>query len=271
MRRGLLVWPLLLTLWAGTAAAQAQMTVLVDLLRLTELANILREEGLVSARDLNEELLNGEGAAGWQVQIEAIYDPARIVESVRRGLNQTLNAQTLESAVDFFASDLGSRIVTLENTARRAIMDPDVESAARLRVAEARDTNDPRLAMIEGFVASSDMIERNVVTTMNSNFQYLRGLSDGDAIAMSEAEMLADVAGQEENIRDDTTGWLLGYMLMAYSPLNDAELQRYIEFSATPAGQALNSGLFDGFGRAYEDISYALGRAAALNMTAQEL
>jgi hypothetical protein len=60
-------------------------------------------------------------------------------------------------------------------------------------------------------------------------------------------------------------------MLMAYSPLEDAELETYITFAMTPAGQALNRALFTGFGKAYEDISYALGRAVALNMTAQDL
>jgi len=34
---------------------------------------------------------------------------------------------------------------------------------------------------------------------------------------------------------------------------------------------ALNRALFDGYGAAYAEISYALGRAIALNMVAEEL
>lgn len=115
------------------------------------------------------------------------------------------------------------------------------------------------------------MVERNVTTALNSNFQFMRGLADGDALDVSEDQMLADVTAEAEAIREDTEGWLYGYLLMAYSPLTDAQLQSYIDFSSTPAGQAVNRGLFSGFGAAYEDISYALGRAVALNMTARDL
>ena len=115
------------------------------------------------------------------------------------------------------------------------------------------------------------MITRNVTSAMNSNYQFLRGLAEGNAIEMTEAEMLADVAGELDEITGDTTGWLYGYLLLAYHPLDEADLEAYVTFSESPAGMALNQALFNGFGKAYEDISYALGRAVALNMTAQEL
>ncbi|QFT59975.1 hypothetical protein FIU94_14180 [Sulfitobacter sp. THAF37] len=270
IRRALLLWPLLLAL-ALPAHADARLSVLVDVLRLDEVAAILREEGLTSAEDLNAGMLDGQGGGAWQTQVEAIYDPARIVEAVRGALDRELDDAALEEAVAFFASDLGTRIVALENTAREAIRAPDVEEAARLRYAELSDTLTPRLEMLRLFVAGGDMVERNVTTALNSNFQFMRGLADGDALDVSEDQMLADVTAEAEAIREDTEGWLYGYLLMAYSPLTDAQLQSYIDFSSTPAGQAVNRGLFSGFGAAYEDISYALGRAVALNMTARDL
>lgn len=270
MRHALLLWPLLLAL-ALPAHADARLSVLVDVLRLNEIAAILRDEGVTSAEDLNADMLDGQGGAGWQVQVEAIYAPGRIVEAVRDALGRELQGEALEQAIDFFASDLGGRIIALENSARVAIQDPDVEATARLRYAELSQTADPRLELLRGFVADGDMVGRNVTTAMNSNFQFLRGLADGNGLNMSEDEMLADVTGDAEMIREDTESWLFGYLLMAYSPLTDAQLQSYIDFGRTPAGQAVNRGLFGGFGVAYEDISYALGRAVAVNMTAEEL
>ena len=120
-------------------------------------------------------------------------------------------------------------------------------------------------------IDSGDMIDRNVTAAMNSNFQFMRGMADGNALQMTEAEMLADVAQQQEEIAQDTRGWLYGYLLLAYSPLEDAELDRYIAFAQSDAGRSLNTALFEGFGTAYEDVSYALGRAVALNMVAEEL
>ena len=109
-----------------------------------------------------------------------------------------------------------------------------------------------------------------------SIWQLLRAQREGRTLVLTthfldEAEMLADVAQQQEEIAQDTRGWLYGYLLLAYSPLENAELDRYIAFAQSDAGRSLNTALFEGFGTAYEDVSYALGRAVALNMVAEEL
>ena len=103
MRRALLLWPLMLAL-ALPAHADARLSVLVDVLRLPQIASILRDEGLTRAEDLNIEMLNGRGGAGWHIQIEAIYDPTRIVEAVRATLDAELQGEALEQTIDFFAS-----------------------------------------------------------------------------------------------------------------------------------------------------------------------
>lgn len=272
--RFVVIWSLMV-LAAGAALADARMTVLVDVLKLPEAAHILREEGLDHALELDADMLDGRGGAGWQSQVDAVYNTERMVETVRGALADALQSPAssaeLEETIEFFASDLGAQIVTLENSARVAILDKDVEEAARARYAALEGTDDTRLALIKGFVESGDMINRNVTSAMNSNYQFLRGLADGNAIEMGDDEMLADVAADIDEITDDTVSWLYGYLLLAYHPLSDAELQVYLTYSQTKAGQALNRGLFDGFGKAYEDISYALGWAVALNMTAEEL
>lgn len=271
MRRVFLIWPLVLSLLAGPVWADARMTVLIDVLKLREAAEILRIEGVESASDLNDDMLDGQGGASWQIQIDAIYDPDRFVETVRTALEAELEGALLEEVIEFYAVNPGARIVTLENSARDAIRDPAVEETARARFAEVEGSDDPRLALIDALVASGDMVDRNVTNAMNANVQFLRGLVDGDAAEMSEEDMLSSIAGDLDEMTQDTRGWLFGYMLLAYSPLEMAELEAYLAFSTTPAGEALNRALFDGFGRSYEDISYALGRAVALNMMAEEL
>lgn len=269
MRRFFLL-PVLMML-AIPGWADAPMSVLVDVLKLREAAQILHAEDITYAQELNDDFLDGKGGATWQVQVDAILDPGRVVETVRRALQAEMDKAATDSAVAFFASDLGTRIVDLENTARAAISDDEVEQAARARFAELEATNDPRLMMITGMVRDNDMIDRNVTSAMNANFQFLRGMVEGGAFKMTEEEMLADVAAQEEEIRADTESWLMGYLLMAYHPLNDEELAAYATFSRSDAGQAVNRGLFDGFGANYAEVSYALGRVIAMNMTAKEL
>lgn len=270
MRRCLYLVPLF-WLIATSSWADARTSVLMDVLKIEEVAQILQAEGIASAETLNQDMLGGNGGAGWQLQVGAIYRPQRIVEMLRTRLEAELQGDLREEVIAFFASDIGTEIISLENAARAAIGDDDIENAARLRFAEIEGTDDPRLAQIKALVESGDMITRNVTAAMNSNYQFMRGLAEGGAIKMTESEILADSAAQLDAITADTTGWLYGYLLLAYSPLEDDALDLYLEFAETEAGMALNRALFDGFGAAYEDISYALGRAVALNMVAQDL
>ena len=271
MRRALFIWPLLLPLWAAALWADARVTVLVDVLKLREAAEILRVEGVESADALNADMLDGQGGASWDIQVAAIYDAERMVETVRAALEEALPPPLLEQVITFYATDPGAQIITLENSARDTIRNPDVEQAARARFADLEGSDDPRLGQISTLIADGDMIGRNVTNAMNANVQFLRGLVDGEGAEMSEEEILAAVSADLDEMTQDTREWLFGYMLLGYSPLDEADLATYIAFSESEAGQALNRGLFEGFGRAYEDISYALGRAVALNMMAEEL
>lgn len=268
--RALLFAPLLWLL-ALPALADARLTVLVDLLALREAATILRDEGQAHAETLNRDMLDGRGGPGFQAQLGQIYDVERMVETVRKSLAEGMEPAEIEAAIDFYASDLGARIIQYENSARATISDTVAEAAAREQYVLSRDKEKAKIAQIDRLIEAGDMIGRNVSTTLNSNFQFLRGLSDGGALDDSEADLLADVAGEWDAVTEDTDGWLHAYMLLAYHPLDTEALSAYADFAETEAGRALTSALFAGFGRAYEDISYALGRAVALNMTAEDL
>ncbi|MEP3741177.1 MAG: DUF2059 domain-containing protein [Sulfitobacter pontiacus] len=261
-----LLWLVALPAWAD-----ARMTVLVDLLELREAAAILSDEGQAHAETLNQDMLGGQGGPGWTLQVERIHDPERMVEAVRRALEETMSPSAVEDAIDFYTTDLGGRIVALENAARAAIAEREVEQIARANYGVLAGDNDPRLALIRRLITSADMVDRNVSTALNSNLQFLRGMRDGGALEDSDEDLLSEIGGDLDAVTEDTSVWAHAYMLLAYHPLSDAEIERYAAFSETDAGGALNRALFDGFGHAYEDISYALGRAVALNMVAENL
>lgn len=251
--------------------ADARHTVLMDVLQINRLALILQDEGILHGQELNIDMLNGQAGASWQMQVQAIHDPERISEALRHGFERELQGDLLEQTITFFASELGQKIIELETTARIALAEADVEAEARARYEELAQGSGPRAALIDRMMAAGDLVARNVASAMNSNYQFLRGLADGDALEMSDAEILEDVAADRDEIEADTTSWLGAFLLLAYSPLSDAELEAYATFSESPAGLALNKGFFAGFDPVYEDISYALGRAVALNMLAEEL
>lgn len=255
-----------LPLWAD-----ARHTVLMDVLKVRELSRILHDEGVEFGATLNRDWLEGQGGPAWSQQVTRIYDAERISEGIRAGLEPALEGDVLEDAISFFASELGRRIISLENSARRAMTDPLIEEQARAQFAERQGTDDKHLVQVNRMIVAGDLINRNVTSALNSNYQFLRALVDGDIYVMSDEEILEDVLSERDEITVDTSGWLGAFLMLAYSPLSIEDLTLYAEFSTTPAGKALNAGLFAGFDLLYEDISYALGRAMALNMAAEEL
>ena len=265
-----LAFAFLTLFWATSALAQAQVSIAMDRLGIADMIEVMRIEGIAYAQTLNDEMLDGQGGALWDEQVRAIYAPEPISEIVRARLN-TLSDSDLRAANVFFGSDIGRKVIALDLAARRAMMDDALEEVVRAAYVQAVEDDDPVIAHMQRLVDSSDMIERNVTIALTSSYRMYKGLVDGDAYEMSDDEILAEVWTQEDDVRADTTEWLMGYLMLSYQPLDDAELDAYLTFSESAVGRALNAAFFDGFGIVYTDISYALGRAVALNMIGDEL
>jgi hypothetical protein len=171
-----------------------------------------------------------------------------------------MNPDEIDAAIAFFDTAGGQALLAYETAARRAMADPEVEAIARAAYDQQRRNRDARFDAVARFVAVNDLVERNVAGTLGATFHFLRGMSDGGGLDWSEAEILDDVWADEEETRRDTASWIHGFLLMAYRPLDLAELDAYVTFSGTDAGQALNAALFDGFESIYADISHARRR-----------
>lgn len=252
-------------------AASPEADNLSRVLRLSDVIAIMHDEGLDYANDLNEEMLAGQGGAFWNDSIKRLYDPDRIEATLRKSIAVEMDDPQIAQAVAFYETELGQRILTLETSARVAMFDPDIEEIARANYLSLAASEDVQLAAVTRFVEINDLLGLNVAGALTSNYQFYRGLVDGDAITLSEDEILADVWAQEQEITDDTTGWLFGFLLMAYRPLSLDEIESYIAFSESSAGRALNRALFDGFDIVYSAISYELGLSVARAMKSSDL
>lgn len=259
---------------AETAAAPT-VAALAETLRIRDLVAILRDEGLAYAETLDEDLFPGRGGPDWVRQAGLVYD----LEAMQGRFMDVFDAEmaqepeALASALDFFGSESGQRILTLEMEARRALLDKSIEEAARARVEEMQAEGDPRLVMLDRFVTANDLIEANVQGALNANLAFYRGMVEAGGMgeAVDEGQMLSDVWSQEEEVREETRVWLYAYLAMAYDPLPDAELDAYIAFSESPQGQRLNAALFAAFDAVFVQVSRDLGRAAALQMMGQDI
>ncbi|MCA3442298.1 MAG: DUF2059 domain-containing protein [Rhodobacter sp.] len=257
-------------------AASADPAALLTTLRIPEMIAVMQDEGIAYGDELEEQLFPGAGGARWDQAVARVYDEPALLERFQSAFAANLAAdpQAVDRIVGFFGTDRGQQILSLEIEARRALLDEAVEEAAAVAVDDMRARDDPRLALLERFATANDLIEQNVSSALNANFAFYQGMSDGGAFddaQMTEAEMLADVWSQEPDIRAETEGWLYPFLALAYEPLSDADIEAYLAFSESQAGQAMNAALFAAFDKVFSDISRDLGRAVAEMLSGRDI
>ena len=239
--------------------------------RVDALMQIVATEGARHGMGLEAALFPGEGGESWARRVSAIQAPARLTHHLAEALRQELSAEDARAARRFLAGPIGARVVAREVEARRDMLDSDTVAEAE-RVA-AGQAESPREALIAEMIAALDLVTINVTGGMNANYAFYRGLGDGGGLreGMTDADVLAIVRAQEEEIRASVGAWLHNYLSLAYAPLTDAELRGYLEFTRSAPGRRYMAAMFQGFGRVFEATSYELGRAAAEFMTHEDV
>ena len=276
MRIFSLIFAVFLGLWLAVperafAASDEDLQAVHAALRTDEMIRVLSEEGIIDAEDLRDGMFTDRGGTGWQRIVTAIYQPEAMVRRFRAAFNDEMRGADVGPLLAFYRSDVGQRVAKQEVESRRAISADHIEEAARQTYEMLREESDPRLEILDEFVALNDLVERNVAGAMTSNLAFYRGLSDGGGVVMDDQQMLATVWAREGEIRQDTEGWVYAYLTLAYDHLSDDEFRSFTELSASEAGRALNRALFAGFYGAFQDISYELGRAASTFIASEEL
>ena len=258
------------------AADTARILQLSATLQITGVLSVMQAEGADYGKTLEEEMFPGKGGAGWAAIVDGIYNQAAMKGLFDKALVAELGGAdpaTLEVIEDFFGSDRGQRILSLEIEARRALLNQDTEDAAKAHVEDLSAKDDPRLDLIRKFAETNDLIEMNVAGALNANLAFFKGMAasggfDGD---MTEDQMLQNVWSQEPAIRGETETWLYPYLALAYEPLPDDDLQAYLAFSKLDEGKVLNAAVFAAFNVLFIDISDKLGRAAAKQIQGEDI
>lgn len=255
-------------------AAEVSVDAVAGALRLDDLFQVLREEGVAHGEELQASMFPSGGGADWTAEVADIYDADRLQSAFTAALAAELGGDptVTEAVVRFFGSDLGKRIVGLEIDARRAFLDTASEEAARVAADDAAAARDPKLDLIRRMIEAGDLLEMNVAGSLSGSLAFMTGMADSGVYgAIPQDQLLSDVWGQEDQVRADTSTWLNAYLGLAYHPLTEAELQSYVEFWESPAGQRLNAALFSAFDQVFRQVSLDLGRAAGRAMQGRDI
>ncbi len=255
---------------AVLAASADDLDLLFQAIGTPRLMEIMRAEGMDQAGELGTDMFGRRGAE-FRDMAGRIYDTGRMTETFRVEFDAALVDVDVAPLLAFFASDRGREIVSLELSAREALIDPDIEEAAETAAEQLAEDSPDRRDLLETFVNTNDLVNLNVMGAMNASVAYYQGLVSAGDGALSEGEILSEVWSQEPEIRADTEVWIYAYLGFAYDPLEDADIEAYIDMSSSPAGKALNRALFEGFDDVFNEVSYLLGRATVTFGQSEEL
>lgn len=264
---------------AEQTASRDRVEALLDLMEIDQIIAIMRAEGLTYGAELGADMLRGGGGAAWDMQVARIYDQAWMRATVRDRFVERFGQADPAPLIAFFETETGREVVMLEVSARRAFMDESVEEAAREAFrAVAGDLGgtsprglDPHLSAIDAYVTVNDLVGFNVMGAMNANRLFFRGLVEGGAMEMTDADIMSDIRAQYEQTEAETREWIYAFLMLAYAPLDAGQISDLADLSQTPHGRALNSALFDSFDVMYGALSEALGAAMAGQMQGEEL
>lgn len=240
-------------------------------LALSDIIEVMRQEGLAQAKDVTGGFLPPTAAAAWQRDLDAIYDANWMKATVAAHFIRELGDADMSTVLAFLTSPNGKRLVALEVSARQAMSEASIEDAARSLYRDGGDAPDARRDLVAAFIRSNDMVAANVEGALHASFSYYRGLRESGALEMSDREIIDEVWATEAETRADTSEWLNAFLLMAYAPLDDAVLAEYSALSETGAGQRMNKALFASFDQMFAEIFYALGLTTGQALQAQHL
>lgn len=232
-----------------------------------DILEVMSAEGLAQGTMMEDNMFPGRGGDAWLAVVSRIHATDTMIERFEAAWPVARMSDADVAEVTAFAqSETGVRVFEGELQARRAFLDPAFEEAAGERFRRLAADNDPRIDLLTRFNTVNDLVERNVMGALNGNFAFYRGLADGGAfeVDVQEELMLAEVWGQEAEMRAELIEWLYSYQTAAYSRLSNAEIEAYVALGETDAGQALNAALFEGFNVLFDKMNYELGRAAGI-------
>lgn len=270
MFKWIFIWVFLPVL--AFAATEEELVRLHAALRTPEIIAILSEEGIASAEELRASMFPGRDGGGWAVSVQDIHNTERLSQIFKEAFEAKLAASDMTNILAFLESAQGANITALEIETRRAFSSDAVKNAAHSAFETLRrQGNSKRLDLLNKFEALNELVDQNVAGALNSSLAFYRGLTDSGQFEMTQDQILNEVWGQEDDIRQDTFNWVFGFMTMAYDQIEDADLAAYVAFSESDAGQELNKALFAGYDTVFLRLSYDLGRLAGQFMIGEEL
>lgn len=214
----------------GQAAQAASRDRIEAFLETTGFDVALESIALASASAPQMVGIDPEGfGSQWTRLSEEVFDTEKMHETAVSILEQTLSDEALTHAVEFYASDLGQRLVEAEN-ASHMIEDDDAKQAEGLRiVADLVREGSMRVEILKRMNRAIDASETALRAVQEIQVRFLLAASAAGVIDLQlDADGLrAMMKANETQMRQSMQQSALANAAYTYQTFSDADLETY--------------------------------------------
>jgi len=176
-------------------------------------------------------------------------------------LEKTLSDDLLIHAADFYASDLGQRLVVAENASHMYEDDATKQAEGEALVAGMVETDDPRLELIKRMNAAIDSAGHSTRAVMEIQIRFYLAASAAGVInlRMDADELRAFMEAQEDDFRLALQQSALKGATYTYQSFSEQDLEAYAEALEHPDMQQvyalMNAVQFEIMANRFEELA----------------
>ena len=175
----------------------------------------------------------------WTRLSKQVFDTGRMYEMGLELLEPTLSDAALTHAVEFYASDLGQRLVAAENRAHQIEDDTLKQTEGAQILSELRDSNPDRVTLLERMNGAIDAAGTSLRALQEIQFRFLMAAAAAGVVDLrADADELRALLKQnEEEMRAAIRASALAGAAYTYREFSDADLAAYTEALEQPLMQ----------------------------------
>lgn len=202
----------------------------------------------------------------WTSLVEEVFDTALMHDMALEILSQTLDDDLLTHAVEFYTSDLGQRLVVVENASHMKEDEELKTESGEAIVAGLLRIGSPRLEELKRLNAAVGSEDASIHAIQEVQVRFLMAAANAGVIElrMDEADLRESLKAQEGEMRRAMKISGLANSAYTYQSFEDDEISAYADALEHPMMQKvyslMNAVQFDILANRYEAMAFGMSQ-----------
>ena len=175
----------------------------------------------------------------WKRLVAEVFETELMHDMALQILGQALDDDLLTHAADFYASDLGQRLVVAENASHLKEDDELKSESGEAIIAGLVSIGSPRVEILKDLTTASDVEDSSIRAIQEVQVRFLMAAAGAGVIElqMDEPDLREALRRQEGDMRTSIKANALANSAYTYQAFSDDEMQAYVEALSHPKMQ----------------------------------